>query len=206
MVKELAHIQYAPDVIFLAKYPSNCNCEENVVISVINICQHTLDKNIITSYYRLLAETIIYFFNKNIKVTLVSFCKREGDEVAIKILLNKIPFSNNVSTCFYDGNIEEILKLFANSSFVIASRFHSFILGILFNKPVFPIVYNCKTENYLFDLPFDGKYAKLNDLLTLRMEDILFNYENKIITDCSDHKRYASNQFWGLRKYLNEKV
>lgn len=135
---------------------------------------------------------------------MVAFCVREGDEIGIKTLLNRIPSNNYVSTFCYDGDINAVLKLFANTSFVIASRFHSFILGILFGKPVFPIAYNCKTENYLYDLDFCGKYVKLNDMANLKLQDILFNYKNKIITECSDHKKHAVNQFWGLRKYLDE--
>lgn len=204
MVRELPHVQYAPDVVFLTEYPVTYNDEENVVISVINVCQYVTDQEIVSAYYNLLEEVVLYFTNKKIKVVLVSFCEREGDEIGIKTLLNRISSNNYLSTFCYDGDINEMLKLFANTSFVIASRFHSFILGILFDKPVFPIAYNCKTENYLYDLDFGGKYVKLNDIVNLKLDDVLFNYKNKIITDCSDHKKYAVNQFWGLRKYLDE--
>ena len=204
MVKELLNVQYAPDVIFLTEYPVNCNNAENVVISVINVCQYTTDQDVVSAYYNLLEEVILYFSNKEIEVILVSFCEREGDEIGIKKLLNRNCYNNYVSTCCYDGDINKMLKLFANTSFVIASRFHSFILGILFGKPTFPIAYNCKTENYLYDLEFCGKYTRLNDIVTLELDDILFNYKNRIITECSDHKKYAINQFWGLRKYLDE--
>ena len=147
---------------------------------------------------------IIYFSSNEIKVVLTSFCEREGDGIGIRELLNRVA-SSYVTTCYYDGDMDKILSLFANSSFVIASRFHSFILGILFGKPVFPIAYNCKTENYLYDLNFSGRYVNLNDITTLTLDDILFNYNNHIITDCTNHKRYAVNQFWGLRTYLDER-
>lgn len=203
MVKELSHVQYAPDVIFLTKYSEICRNEENVVISVIDVSQYTTDQNVISAYYNLLEEVIFYFSEQEIKVVLTSFCEREGDGIGIRELLNRVA-SSYVTTCYYDGDMDKILSLFANSSFVIASRFHSFILAVLFGKPVFPIAYNCKTENYLYDLNFSGRYVNLNDITTLTLDDILFNYNNHIITDCTNHKRYAVNQFWGLRTYLDE--
>ena len=203
MVKELSHVQYAPDVIFLTNYSRACRNEENVVISVINVSQYTSDQNVISAYYNLLEEVIIYFSSKEIKVVLTSFCEREGDGIGIRELLNRVT-SNYVTTCYYDGDMEKMLSLFADSSFVIASRFHSFILAVLLEKPVFPIAYNCKTENYLYDLNFSGRYVKLNGIANLKLDDILFNYKNRIITDCTKHKQYAVNQFWGLRKYLSE--
>lgn len=97
-----------------------------------------------------------------------------------------------------------MLRLFAGASFIIGSRFHSIILGILYGKPVFPISYNCKTENYLVDLQFAGKYTTLDRLPSMMLGDVIYNYENKIITDCSEHKKYAENQFWGVKEYLRD--
>lgn len=204
MVKELTHVQYAPDVIFLTEY-TKIQEDEKVVISVVNISQYTTNEDIISAYYRLLREVVCYFSNKKDKVVLVSFCEREGDEIAINKLMSEISPNGYISVCNYNSNIDEILNLFANASYVIASRFHSLILSVIFNKPVFPISYNCKTENYLYDLNFEGKYAKLDDLLSMKLEDILFNYKNRIIIDNLEHKKYASNQFWGLKTYLNKK-
>lgn len=204
MVKELSNVQYAPDVIFLTPKPKVSCTGESVVISVIDICRHTTDKVIISAYYGLLADAASYFADRNVPVTLVSFCEREGDEAAILKLLTSIPDNANISTCFYKGDIDQILKLFAGASFIVGSRFHSVILGFLFEKPVFPIVYNCKTTHYLSDLQFGGKYATLKELPALSLDDLIYNYKNHIIVDCSEHIKYAENQFWGLRQYLKK--
>ena len=204
MVKDLPHVQYAPDVVFMAPQPEVYIKREMVVISVIDIERHSKKKEVVFAYYKLLADAIMYFCKRDITVTLVSFCQREGDEESIAKVLNKVPDCTNVKTCFYKGNIELILKLFAEATFIIGSRFHSIILGISYGKPVFPIAYNCKIEHYLHDLHFSGKYASLSELPSLSYEDLIYNYERKIVTDCSEHKRYAENQFWGLRKYLDE--
>ena len=203
LVEDISHVQYAPDVIFLASQPEITTDKENVVISVIDISRHSSDTAVISAYYHLLKEVVLKFTSLDIPVTLVSFCKSEGDEAAIDKLIGLLPDTKNVSTYFYNGNMEETLSLFSNASFIVASRFHSMILGISFGKPVFPVSYNCKTTNYLHDLGFHGNYATLSTLAKTTCDDVFYNYENHIITDCSLHKKYASNQFRALRTLID---
>ena len=185
LVSNLSNVQYAPDVIFMAPQPPQTSAQENVVISVIDIARHSNNPNVHASYYALLRDTIIAFTSMNIAVVLVAFCKREGDESAIRHLMDMLPDSSLVSTHFYNGDIRATLSVISNASFVVASRFHSMILGISFGKPIFPISYNCKTENYLNDLNFGGNYATLSTLSETSFSDILYNYKNCIVTDCT---------------------
>lgn len=90
------------------------------------------------------------------------------------------------------------------SDLVIGTRFHSFILGFIYNKPTFPISYNCKTVNYLNDLNFTGKYVKLDEIKNCTVDDVLYNYRNNIICNCDLHKRYAKNQFYALEMFLRK--
>ena len=203
MVKDLAHVQYAPDVIFLAPQPEPQIRSEHVVISVIDICRRTSDQSIIDAYFERLREAVNHFTARRIPVTLTSFCKSEGDEDAIHHLLDLLPDQELISTCFYAGNISELMALISNATYIIASRFHAMILGISFGKPVFPFSYNCKTKHYLEDLDFRGNYATLEQIPDLTLEDILHNYEKQIITDCTAHKTYAHNQFRALREFLD---
>lgn len=204
LVRELPHVQYAPDVIFLTPQPEVASQEEYVVISVIDIAKHTDNQVVVEAYYSLMRDVVLKLIEENVAVTLVSFCKKEGDEDAIQKLRSMLPENANIHTCFYQGDIEEILALFSKASFVIASRFHSMILGVSFGKPIFPISYNCKTQNYLDDLCFEGKSAKLQQLTRVTCDDVLYNYKNQIITECSLHKQYASNQFRALHDFLDE--
>ena len=206
LVKDIQHIQYAPDVIFLetySKFESTC---ENVVISVIDIARHCKDSAKIEAYYSLLCNTIEQFSLKQIPVTLVSFCCKEGDEQAIQKIMNMLHGdTSNVSVHCYEGDICATLSVLSGASFIIASRFHSMILGILYGKPVFPISYNSKTSNYLHDLKFEGKYATIATLTETTVEDVMYNYEKQIITDCTLHRKYAKNQFYALRNFLDGK-
>ncbi len=205
MVSDLPHVQYAPDILFLVPKPNVKAERKTVVISVMDISRMTRNQEIITAYYRLLCDVADRFSQMGMAVTLVSLCGADGDEEAAqKIIAGGGTFVHRVSTCFYRGDMQPILELFAKASFVVASRFHSLIFALSFGKPVFPIVYNCKTAHYLQDLQFSGNYSDLKSLPKTSCTDVLYNFEKNIVTDCQEHKQYAENQFLALREYLEE--
>ena len=206
-IMEKEGLSYPDAVRFLARRQGMEVPEtgENVVISVIDMANHTDNDAIIEAYERLLEQAVVYFSDRGIPVTLVSFCQWQGDEAAANRLLERVGERENVSTCFYRGDAAPVLEALARATYVIGSRFHSIILGLSFGKCVFPILYNCKTRHYLKDLRFSGKYADLEDLPKMTLEDVLYNYRNHIQTDCADHRRYAENQFRGLREYLKNR-
>ena len=204
-MRHLPQVQYAPDVLFLVPKPEVPETGENVVISVIDMANHTDNDAIIEAYERLLEQAVVYFSDRGIPVTLVSFCQWQGDEAAANRLLERVGERENVSTCFYRGDAAPVLEALARATYVIGSRFHSIILGLSFGKCVFPNLYNCKTRHYLKDLRLSGKSAEMEDLPGMTLEDVLYNYRNHIQTDCTDHRRYAENQFRGLREYLKNR-
>ncbi len=201
-MRHLTNVQYAPDVVFGVKVPT-VTANNGVVISVVDISIHTQDVNIVDAYYKRLTELINYFSDQNIPVTLVSFCKKEGDENAIKKLLKMIKDPDKIKTSYYNGDFEEIIELFSNASYIVGTRFHSIILGIHCKKPVLPIMYSCKTRNYLLDLGFEGTKISLADLENQTLDTLLMNYKTNYICDCINHEKYASNQFWALRSYID---
>ena len=204
-VQDLSHVQYAPDVLFLVPEPQVFPKTENVVISVVDMSRHTVDEAVISAYDRLLADAVMAFSERKIPVTMVSFCEWEGDAKAIEKILRMVPEGIEVSRLCYREDMQQILDAIAGATYVIGSRFHSMILGISFGKPVYPIAYNCKTEHYLQDLNFSGRYANLSNLQSVTVEDVLYNYDNQIITDCTEHKKHAKNQFRTLRQFLQLK-
>lgn len=201
-MRHMPNVQYAPDVLFLTPMPQTASTEENVVISVIDIGKHTQNPRIIDAYYTLLEQAISTFTGADIPVTLVSFCQWQGDERAVQELMARFPEEARLFACCYRGDPKPVLDVLAGASYIIGSRFHSVILGMSFGKPVFPIVYSCKTRHYLSDLRFAGRYAELRDLPSTTLEDMLYNYRHKITADCRAHHRYAVNQFRAVENYL----
>jgi colanic acid/amylovoran biosynthesis protein len=53
----------------------------------------------------------------------------------------------------YDGkNADDMLYAIKNASYIIATRFHSMIMGLSCKVPLIPVVYNQKMMNVLEDL------------------------------------------------------
>ena len=201
-LKDSPNVQYAPDVVFAMEPIRRASVEKKVVISVIDPARHTKDQQIAEQYYSILAETIDRLVKSEHQVVLVSFCKREGDEIAIENLRKRCQDCSQIEVYRYSGNLDGMIECFATASFVIASRFHSMILAAVCAKPMFPIAYNCKTTHYLQDLRFSGSSASFDTLSELQVSDVLRNYENGYICDCGVHHWYAENQFLALKKFL----
>lgn len=205
-LQDCPNVQYAPDVVFALSPIRRPVMEKKTVISVIDPSRHTKEPEVIESYYNLLAQAISHLSESGHKIVLVSFCKREGDEVGIARLCERCSSDACIEVYRYDGDLDGMIECFASASFVIASRFHSMILAAVCGKPMFPISYNCKTIHYLQDLCFLGTYATIDSLAEMQVSDILQNYENGYVCDCTAHHEHAGNQFWALREYLEGDV
>lgn len=102
---------------------------------------------------------------------------------------------------FYDGtNDEDVIYAIAESSYVIATRYHSFILAILSDTPFFPVIYNEKMHNYLKDIDYSGEIVKLNEIENLNSDVYTKNLNIKTNKDIL--VKNAKMQFNGLANYL----
>ncbi len=208
LFKNLENVQYAPDVVFMYNPQSSSKPADGKKHAFVSLTppadseKGTRALNTV-SYFRLLTDSINELLERDFTVDLVSFCKNEGDLEICEKLYAALPEKQNVFIHSYDGNLNSILSLVSQSDFVIASRFHSMILGFLYGKPTFPVAYNCKTVNYLADLNFSGRYAHKDNLSELTVNDVLYNYDNNIICDVTQHRKHAKNQFYALDKFLN---
>lgn len=176
LFKNLKNIRYTKDIVFSLNKKEYEN-KKYVLISVIkpSLKEDLLDKE--EKYYQKLEKIIREYLKNKIEVKLMSFCKNEGDEEAIRDIL--ISFSEEekkkITTYNYNGNIEEALKVIGESDTIIATRFHAMILGFIYAKKVYPIAYSSKTINVLKDLEFKGNYATFDNLENLKIENILTN-------------------------------
>ena len=126
-------------------------------------------------YERKIIEMIKYFDKKGYSITLMSFCKKEGDEKAIKSILNKInsiKLNGDLETYFYRTNINEALNILGDSQIIVGTRFHANILGLILKKKIIPIAYSDKTINVMNDIGFTGKILDLRSMDDLKTFDI----------------------------------
>ncbi|MFH5969165.1 polysaccharide pyruvyl transferase family protein, partial [Clostridium perfringens] len=87
-----------------------------------------------------------YSKNKGRQVKILIFCEKENDnEICKKVFDRAIDEygKESVELVRYVST-SQIVNLFINAHTIFATRFHAMILGLLFDKKVFPIIYSSK--------------------------------------------------------------
>ncbi|WP_229683105.1 polysaccharide pyruvyl transferase family protein [Virgibacillus oceani] len=206
LFNDLHNVRMADDMIFQLKTPAVQVLHDSIVISVIKPSIRKHLSNYDDVYYRKMRDLAVFFIEKGYTVTLMSFCEYEQDDEAIETITNLIPESylTKLNKHFYKFNIDETLHLIAASNFVIATRFHSMILGWVFHKPVFPIVYSDKMTNSMQDIGFDGTYTDIKNISALTPEYV-FNSIDANLIDVSIQAQNAEKHFERLDEYLLER-
>lgn len=205
LCSDMNNVVYAPDVIFNLEglnHSVKKDDKQHIVFSVICADDKLELRGRAEKYYQLLADTISVLSSEYI-IDLVSFCDKEGDPKGIKELKSRFGDNkDNVNVYNYDGDITKILTVFKQADYIIASRFHAMIIGMLYGKPVFPICYGAKMIYYLQDVNFTGKACDFKSLESMTVDDVLFNFKHNIICECEQHKSFAHLQFEGIKMYL----
>ena len=119
-----------------------------MIISVIDLAFRNNIKTKEDEYISKIIEIISKIANRKWNVLLMGFCENEMDHIGIQKVLNKFPenLKSNIMVHMHK-NINESIEIFAKSKSVIATRFHSFILAYIMNKPMYNIYYGMKTKN-----------------------------------------------------------
>lgn len=184
------NIRYAPDILFSYKYkkPEQKN---HIVISLVHCAfegRPTTQLNRLRKFYEPYVNKIVDIcaecYRRGISVSLLSFCEVQADlkiarTIESKCLLNGI---TNIKVIPYDGEVNETLDEIASAKAVIATRFHAMILGFLFGKAVYPIIYDEKQKYVLQDLNFFGESTpleKIGDVDAKSVVDSLLDTKSK---------------------------
>lgn len=203
LFKDLPQVRVASDIIFqLPKREIELD-EKLIVISVIkpSIRKHLVNKDAI--YYQKIKEIIIHFIENGYTVNLMSFCEFEGDHEAVNTIADSLPSSylSKLRKHYYEGDLEKILEVMSQSTFVIATRFHAMILGWVYEKPVFPIVYSEKMNHVMNDIDFKGTYTDFDHLHSLEATNV-FSCMNTNLIDITEQIKNSNRHFNKLDSYL----
>lgn len=202
LFKDLPNVRMADDIVFQME-----KCEQpattNIVLSIIKPSIRKNLANYDAVYFKKMRDIAIYFIEKKYTVTLMSFCEYEGDDEAVEQIMHLIPVSyrDRITKHFYKLNMEETLDVIAGSCFVVATRFHSMILGWVYNRPVFPIVYSAKMTNVMREVGFNGAYTDFEHIHTLTPEQVFTSMKTNSL-DISEQINNAAKQFDRLDDYL----
>lgn len=205
-------VRYAPDILFSYPMPIVEKKKKQIYISVINCIEKENGKyKCYALEYENMINTITnHFLNNGYYIKLVSFCKEEGDEEAVRRIKNM--FCNHdryeyIQELNYNGyNYEKVLYELACSEYVIATRFHAIILSLVAKQKVFPIIYSDKSVNMLKDIRFSGEYLILSKIGNFDLENIYYNLENRVQIDISDIITKSQNHFTEVDKLLKKLI
>lgn len=207
LFRDIPSVRVATDIAFTLNtgmFESVPKQTKTVIISVIDAYSRF---DIVTAdrYEREIVNLSRQLVKDGYKVTLMSFCKYEGDEIAAQRILGKMgkKLQESVSSYSYTGDINEALGVLSRSEIIVASRFHAAVLGLVFGKKILPIVYSDKTLNILRDLDFDGPIFDIREIDKLSGRK--FDISNLKSNDVSRQKKLAEKQFQELDKILEKR-
>lgn len=201
MFSELACVKWAPDVVFSYPLSENCNVEDNdtVIISVMNFRRRKDLAQYAESYEELMVRFCETCVTAGKTPILVAFCEYEGDfEAAERIhSMLKHEFKKTTRKVLYKETAE-ILTLFRNADYVLATRFHAMILALKFKKRFFSIAYSSKIRNVLDDIGC-FEYCLPNQIGQICVADLL---SKKSIYNIDSYLEEANTQFSQFEKYM----
>lgn len=201
--KDVPTVRCAPDILFSYPMPKVPVVEKQLFVSLIDCESRGEGESSLAGFNEYYISTLCgllkTYLNDGFHVVLAAFCKNEGDEHAIKKLLdamNLTPNMTNVKVLSYDGtNAEALTTALAESEYVIATRFHAAVLAIAAGRPVFPIVYSDKTIHVLEDIGFQGNYADLRRMTSITYAESRANLDKPQTLDVGRLAEHAQEHF-----------
>lgn len=193
---DLTNVRYAPDIVLgIESIIPKVEVQQRMIfISVIDCLKKGKDiREHCANYENFIVRCINYYSEHGYEIKLSSFCKMEGDEDAISRIVEKLSSEklNQVSILNYNGdNWREIIDLINQSEKIIASRFHSMILGMVFGGEILPIAYNKKFEQFLNNFSLSRyclSISELNAQVPEQMEYLVFNNSEEVAKSAVSH-------------------
>lgn len=203
-------VRCAPDILFSYPIPNVEVREKQVLISVIHCGQKGEGSRNLGEYRKgyvaSMAQIIQGYLQEGYTCVLASFCRMEGDEIAIREILEAAGVAMDdarIRILCYDGtNADEMVREIAQSAQVIASRFHAAILGLTAGRWVFPVVYSDKTIRVLDDIGFDGKIADIRSRKIITHEQLREGFGRADAQKINEWRQGAQQHFAVLDRAL----
>lgn len=204
LFSEIESVYYVPDLVF-SYLPEKTDKKQNSVgISVINLGVRPKLALYLEDYYKMLEKNITEYILQGKNITLFSFCKYEGDEQAIKELMNRLPIEikEKINIINYDGNINYFLKEYSKMEYMICSRFHAMILSIVMQQRCQIMSYTDKIDNVINDLElFTNNIIHFNEIKD-NINMPLDNFQKVEVEKVKNIAKQADKQLVYLRRSL----
>ncbi|MCQ4035404.1 polysaccharide pyruvyl transferase family protein [Kaistella montana] len=201
---DISTVRLAPDVVFNIINEHVKKDPKKVGVVPISLTRRPALKEFSTIYNLFLSQLISKFSDHGYEVTMYAFCKSEGDEKAMEEIYSLAISKENIDIINYEGRkIDQFLHHFSTNSYVVTSRFHGMILGLIYGINTYPISYSRKLVNVLDDMNFTGSYKDIETLVSTNVDvafdEILANHFN-----VQQYLEDKDNQFKILDSYFND--
>lgn len=206
---DLNNVRWESDVVFsldTSKIGEESIVTENpyIIISLIDLSDRKDLFKYKEKYLNKILELSYCFINKGFDIVLMSFCKNEGDSRAINEFnrLFQSEKKRHLKSYEYNGFMKESLSIIKNSTYLVGSRFHAMILGLVLEKPVFSLTYSNKSINVINDLGINNYYTEIKNIEDLNVDSIYEKLSNFPEINLQEYSRSANNQFLKLDQFL----
>lgn len=204
----LCNTRCAPDIVFNYPVQKKENFETvlisiwGVLLKSDNYPQWNWAKTNWESYKQFIISCVEYCLSQGYNVKLLSLCEKEGDLDACRVIVDVVK-SKNVTIVNYEGNLSYILDVFADSTFIVGTRFHSVVLSLNLGIPMYPIIYESKTLQLLKDCHYNGNYSQLDKIDANETVKFIESFNSGYVCNVDSLKREAMKQFAELKTDLN---
>lgn len=200
LFKQLPNVRLEADAVFDLEVEVGKVTNKTIGISVIDLSTRDSLRHLNDDYIQQLTGWIEGLTQSGYTITLMSFCKNEGDEVQIQRILDRLDNTDNIKTLLYDGDVTAFLNGFQQLEKVIATRFHSIVLSILYGKEIFAVNYSKKSDRLIEDNQLSIPKISIETIKELSFEDILNEVDQ--VQSITLLKQSGSLQFEALDKWL----
>ena len=206
LFKTLNNSMWAPDLIFTYRMPQAAlhTSKMIAICPIFKTPRSGLNDFSNIEYCSFLANISKRYIEYGYNIILAAFCKAQADHIACQKIYNNIPqgLKYKAKVIIYDNDIDFFLNQLICAEYIIGTRFHSIIIGLKNNIPVFPIIYNVKTKNIIDCYGYRGKYTDITCLKDLSFDFVDSNRKEHYIFDASECEKTASLHY----HFLNEAI
>lgn len=211
LFSDVKSVRYVPDLLFALPKHETQSVKDRLFVSVINpfVSDQSFDNGLCEGYMKTVTEVVQKWLQAGKSVCLSSFCELQQDLVAIERIINAVPedLRKNIVVENYVHNqgYENVLKAIAQSEYVLATRFHAMLLGLVAKRAVLPITYSQKLTHALEDIGFDGIVHTMQSFASTDSDTVIEQILNQKPFDVARQQNDAQKQFEKLDRLISRK-